>query len=108
HSPDIGRLIEGNIGINERSVNAGSQANRSGITPPPYLPVALVIVFNDLDTVHPFTVLHAIDARNEHTGRKAMTLGQNSSVHAHSQQGSRFEGFVQVNAIAIAVDGVKD
>src|SRR6266705_3467976 len=30
------------------------------------------------------------------------------SVHAHSQQGSGFESFIQVDAIAIAVDGIID
>src|SRR5690348_17134236 len=61
YAPDIGSLIGRNVDGNERSVDARSHTNGSGIAPAALLPVALIILFHDFNAFQPFTVLHAID-----------------------------------------------
>ena len=108
YATNIGGLIDLSINGNQRCVDTGGHADGGRIAPAALLPVTLVVVRDDLDTRQPFAVLHAVDAGYQDADREAVSLGERGSVHMYREEGGWFEGFFQVNAVAIIVYRVEN
>ena len=108
HAAYIGGLIDLSINANQRGVDTGSHADGGSVAPAALLPVALVVISNDFDTREPFAMLHAVDAGYQDADGETMSLGERGSVHMYGEEGGWFEGFFQVNAVAIIVYRVEN